>query len=305
MPGNFNAVCKIAKEAAALNANDAQRLWVLRERLREEKITKTQMDLMATVAVKFQERPCLVTPAGFLADNKKYKAADLLRQAGANVYAIAYVYLMKGDSGRVEIYRTQYGVDISGIVQHYAKLCVDEAAVDALLARTLPEERKQTIFGIMQGYMRVNNHSKVDQYCSLYRNELGIREIARCFKETYLSKEAFDIPLLYRAIAKIPQQPVGDAMIRAIERLYEGQKNRWNPYWMNCGEKLHELITVIDALPDHADWNALVKDSNSTLYHALNKQRIGPVTVLGRFGFYHAKSLFTAEDALKTPRVTA
>lgn len=88
----------------------------------------------------------------------------------------------------------------------------------------------------------------------------------------------------------------GEAIIKAMNRLRDGQKNYWNPYWMNSGAKLDCIIEAIQSLQENDNLEQLLTDQNSTLYKALNIQRLIPITFWGRAGINQAKSLMIVND---------
>ncbi|MCL9685186.1 ankyrin repeat domain-containing protein [Legionella maioricensis] len=88
----------------------------------------------------------------------------------------------------------------------------------------------------------------------------------------------------------------GEAIITAMNRLRDGQKNHWNPYWMNSGAKLECIIDAIQSLQENDNLEQVLTDQNSTLYQALNIQRLIPITFWGRAGINQAKSLMIVND---------
>ena len=152
-----------------------------------------------------------------------------------------------------------------------------------------------SIDNIARAFAFTGNHAKVEEYrtkydANIFNIALGYKAMGRC------------TPPFYRAlIAMNDQGEAGKIVIDSMLRLKKGQDQFWNPYWMNSGEKLKEIIHAIDTLPQDASLSDALKDENSTIYKALNMHRITPLTFLGRLGFYHTKSVQTAgEEITKT-----
>lgn len=104
--------------------------------------------------------------------------------------------------------------------------------------------------------------------------------------------ESYDANDLYRYKLEGCGMP-GKALLQQIERLEAGTKS-FNPYWMNSSEKLNAIISEINKLPPDINEDKLrviVNDPQSALYKAINKQRILPVTFLGKLGWNNSKSL--------------
>ena len=93
---------------------------------------------------------------------------------------------------------------------------------------------------------------------------------------------------------------IGQSIKETILRLHEGQKNYWNPYWINSGLKLEAICTAVEKLQEGTKSLNLLQYPNSELYQALNMQRLPPITFLGRLGFYQAKSLLALKNGIST-----
>ena len=88
-------------------------------------------------------------------------------------------------------------------------------------------------------------------------------------------------------------------MINMMSRLKEGQNNYWNPYWMNSGTKLKNIIAEFEALPPTEMLDEVLNNKESNLYKAVNQPRLSVLTFLGAFGINHSKSAqMVEEDAL-------
>ncbi|KTD31610.1 hypothetical protein Lmor_2486 [Legionella moravica] len=148
---------------------------------------------------------------------------------------------------------------------------------------------------IARAFALAGNHAKVEEYrvqygADVFNIALGYKVMGR------------NTPSFYRALLALNTHgEAGKIVIDAMMRLKQGQDQFWNPYWMNSGEKLKEIIDAVETLPQDTSLSDAIKDEHSRIYKALNMHRITPLTFLGRLGFYHTKSVQTAgEEITKT-----
>ncbi|MCL9685173.1 hypothetical protein [Legionella maioricensis] len=101
----------------------------------------------------------------------------------------------------------------------------------------------------------------------------------------------------YRTIERLEDYgEIGNRMIDMMSRLKEGQENYWNPYWMNSGTKLKNIIAEFEALPPTVLLDEVLNDKESNLYKAVNQPRISALTFLGAFGINRTKSVQMVEE---------
>lgn len=187
-----------------------------------------------------------------------------------------------------------YQTLINSIAEAYA-LTNNPDKVDEYL------DKGANVDAIAKAYAFAGNHEKVEEY--RVQHNADIYDIASGYKTKGTATPSF-----YRALNMLQGQgEAGKVIIDAIVRLKHGQDQFWNPYWMNSGAKLKLIIEAVESFPQSENMSDAIKDENSKLYKALNMHRLSPLTFLGRLGFYHTKSVQTANEELaknESPQLT-
>lgn len=186
------------------------------------------------------------------------KVKECYKMYQANVNAIAEAYAMAGYHDKVEEYRVEYGANVDEIGRSYAF---------------------------------ANNHKKVEEYRLNHNANVVIIADGYQFRGERT-------PPFYQAVTLLKEHgKTGDSIIESMLRLQKGQDQYWNPYWINSDIKLDAIVKAVLSLQEKDNIEELIKDENSSLYQALNMQRLSPITFLGRLGFYHAKTLMNVSEA--------
>lgn len=221
----------------------------------------------------------------------------------ADIAGLVRAYAFAGNDAQVDFYLTEYSLN-----EYQYTANVNAAALGYALANNSPKAEgfRLNDFAntttIAEGFLFAGNDEQVDEYCLLYKADVNIvaqsyATIGRFDKvEEFRVKHGADVriiakapitpetPLFYRALHLLTLQgDMGDKIISTILRLKKGDENRWNPYWMNSGEKLKRILIAIEGLQGTATTlpDAL-NDKTSELYKAINMARITPLTLFNK-----------------------
>ncbi|MFA5959635.1 MAG: protein kinase [Tatlockia sp.] len=138
----------------------------------------------------------------------------------------------------------------------------------------LTDEQKKQIRSTLEGMLHINSEKRfsIDEALAGF-NLLG--------DFTY-----------ERALYKLEKMDdkLGRSLTQILARLEKGAQSK-NPYWMNASKKFDKIVAAVLST---TDIKAAMQDKHSTLYQAVNMQRIPPLSFFGSQG--KTRSLKAAKE---------
>jgi hypothetical protein len=247
----------------------------------------------------------------FIANHKKVD--EYLTMHNANIHFVLQGYAFANNHKKVNEYLANYhpksgayGLDdedpeekekqhaLRSVDYHYALISIAQGYALVGNVDKVEEYRVKgaSVDNIARAFAAIGNHEMVEHY--RVKHSANIHDI--CVGYQAMGRT---IPSFYRAIITLKEHgDAGQIVIDSLLRLKQGQDQFWNPYWMNSGAKLKQIIDAVDLLPQDKSLSELLKDEKSDLYQALNTHRLSPITFLGQLGFYHSKSVQNVHEQL-------